>query len=137
MRRARLLVRGGLAVLLAVALAGSGSVLTASNVVPATKAGQVVQAIGPNNLKPSQCAAITLTNKISGSGTITGTAGSDLITGGAAADTINAGDGSDCLLGGGADDTLSGQGGTGDVCIGGPGTDTFPIIVHGCETQIQ
>ena len=41
--------------------------------------------------------------------------------------------GNDCIVGGAANDWLQGDSGT-DVCIGGPGTDTFH---SSCETQIQ
>ncbi len=41
--------------------------------------------------------------------------------------------GDDCILGGGGNDNLRGSQGT-DVCIGGPGVDTFHPT---CETQIQ
>jgi Ca2+-binding RTX toxin-like protein len=107
--------------------------LTAANGVPPSKASDRSQVVNVNELKPASCNAITLTNRVVGSGTFTGTAGADLMLGSAGADDIRGGGGTDCLLGGAGNDTLRGQGGT-DVCIGGPGTDTF---LPNCETQIQ
>lgn len=105
---------------------------TAANTVGATKAEDDTRAITPNDLKPSQCAALTLTAKRSGSGTITGTAAAELITGGSGVDNINGAGGTDCILGGAGNDAINGGAGV-DVCIGGAGTDTF----SNCETQIQ
>ena len=78
-----------------------------------------------NEFKPTQCAGLTLTNLITGTGTITGTAGNDLIVGSAAADTIDGLGGNDCILGGGGDDIITGGAGTADICLGGPDNDTF------------
>jgi Ca2+-binding RTX toxin-like protein len=105
---------------------------TAANNVGTTRAEDDARPITPNNLKPDACAAISVTVKLSGSGTITGTASNELLTGSAGVDTMNGGGGSDCLVGGGGNDSLGGGNGT-DVCIGGAGTDTFTS----CETQIQ
>lgn len=123
-----------------VALAGicvflvAGFALTATNVVPATRAGSSIPgAPTANQLKPSACAALNLTIVRVGSGTITGTNAAELILGSSGADTMRGGAGTDCLVGGAGNDSLRGDGGT-DVCIGGPGVDTF---VNSCETQIQ
>lgn len=122
----------------------------AGNTVPPSKASDTTRAISPNDLKPNECNAITVTVKIAGSGTITGGAASELIVGSASADTISGGGGDDCIVGGAGDDTLGGDdgtdvivggdgndavdGGTGtDTCYGGAGTDTFA----NCETQFQ
>ena len=105
---------------------------TAANTVGGTKAGDDSRAAAPNDLKPTECAALSLTAKLSGSGTITGTSANELITGSAIIDSISGGAGNDCLLGGAGNDVLNGGSGT-DVCIGGAGTDTF----SNCETQIQ
>ena len=85
-----------------------------------------------DDLKPAQCASITLTNLVTGTGTITGTAGNDLILGSASADTIDGQGGDDCILGGGGDDSLTGGTDT-DICLGGPDNDTFAT----CETEYQ
>ncbi len=106
--------------------------LAATNIVPPTRVTSQTFPITANDLKPSACAGLNLTDIISGSGTITGTSGNDLILGGPGNDTINGMGGNDCILGGGGNDTIDGGDGT-DVCIGGPGTDTFA----NCETVIQ
>lgn len=128
-----------LAVLALLALAlTSVTALTAANTVAPSGLGQSVRPIGPNGLKPSACAGITLTATIIGSGTVTGTGASELLLGGAGAETLDGGGGDDCILGGGGNDTISGGSGT-DVCIGGPGTDAFGLVelLSGCETIIQ
>jgi Ca2+-binding RTX toxin-like protein len=110
-----------------------GAVLTASTVVPGSKAGRNVRAISDDDLKPAACAALTVNGVTTGSGTFNDGGQSHLVLGSAAVDTIRGQGGNDCILGGGANDSLRGDGGT-DVCIGGPGTDTFHAS---CETQIQ
>ena len=117
-----------LAVVLTTTMAGQ----TAANNVGDTRAEDDQRPITPNDLKPTQCAALALTAKRTGSGTITGNASAELITGSGAVDTIDGAGGNDCILGGGGNDALRGGAGT-DVCIGGAGTDTF----NGCETQSQ
>ena len=120
--------------LLAATVIGAASVaLAATNVVPTTYASQTASAIGANNVKPSDCSTITVTAKLTGSGTINGTSAAELITASAAVDTTNGNAGNDRILGGGGDDSLTGGAGT-DVSIGGPGTDTFN---SNCETRIQ
>ncbi len=103
------------------------------SVVAAYAAGMVIspssvdfisRTVTVDDLKPSACSGITLTNFVSGSGTITGTPANDLIFGSSGDDTINGGDGNDCIVGGG---------GT-DVCNGEVGTDSFD---SSCETQTQ
>jgi Ca2+-binding RTX toxin-like protein len=107
--------------------------LTSANTVPSTKVDVLGRAITANTLKPTECAGITLTNLVTGSGTINGTTAADLILGSAAVDTISGGTGTDCILGGGSNDSINGGAGA-DVCIGGPGpADTFT----NCETQYQ
>ena len=100
------------------------SAMAAANTVPPSKASNTSFAITANTLKPTECAGITLTAKIAGSGTITGTGAAELIVGSPGADTINAGGGNDCVLGGSGNDNLNGQGGN-DVIIGGAGADTI------------
>jgi Ca2+-binding RTX toxin-like protein len=110
-----------------------GVVLTASTVVPASKAGRDLRSIDANGLKPSACAGIALNGVLTGSGTFNDNAQPHLVLGSTGADTIRGMNGNDCILGGGGNDSLRGDNGT-DVCIGGPGMDTFHTS---CETQIQ
>lgn len=110
-----------------------GVVLTASTVVPTSKAGRHTDAVTANKLKPGACAALTLAGIRTGSGTFNDTNQSNLVLGSAGVDTIRGMPGNDCILGGAGNDSLRGDGGT-DVCIGGAGTDTFH---SSCESQIQ
>jgi len=80
--------------------------------------------VSTNDFKPSQCSGITLTNLVTGTGIITGTAGNDLILGSVNADTFDGLGGNDCILGGGGDDTITG-GADVDICLGGPDNDVF------------
>ena len=110
-----------------------GVVLTASTVVPGSKAGRDTDSVTANRLKPSACAALALAGITAGSGTFNDSAASNLVLGSTSVDTIRGMNGNDCILGGAGNDSLRGDGGT-DVCIGGTGTDTFHAS---CETQIQ
>jgi Ca2+-binding RTX toxin-like protein len=104
---------------------------TASNTVPASTVGRTQSTINANALKPAACSALNLTTVVAG---LNGTAGNDLILGPSTASTLNGNGGTDCIVGGGGNDTLNGNSNTGsDVCIGGPGTDTFKK----CGTTIQ
>lgn len=122
------------------------STLTASNSVPATNLGEDVRSITANDVKPVECAGITLTTIVTD-----GTNANDLVLGTGAGESLRGRRGDDCMLGGGGDDTLRGnrendvllgQGGDDrlsggletDVCYGGPGFDTFD---GSCETQVQ
>ncbi len=118
--------------LIALIIISSVTAVAATNTVPATRATDQSRSVGVNDLKPSACAALSLTNLITGTGTINGTNGNDLILGSSGVDTIEGRIGNDCILGGGGNDSINGGAGT-DVCIGGPGTDTF----NSCETRIQ
>ncbi len=106
--------------------------IAATNTVPPTRLDLKTASIGLNDIKPSACAGIFLTNLVTGAGTITGTAGNDLILGSPSADTIDGLGGDDCILGGGGDDQITGGDGS-DFCLGGPGTDTFTT----CEGESQ
>ena len=110
-----------------------GVALTASTVVPASRAGRSTRAVMANDVKPSACSAISLNGIATGSGTFSDNGQPHLVLGSAGVDTIRGQGGDDCILGGAANDSLRGDSGT-DVCIGGPGTDTFD---SSCETQIQ
>ena len=116
---------GGLA-----ALALLVAAFAAANTVPATTVGQIQVPIGANDLKPPECAGITLTTVVAG---VNGTNGNDLVHGTDAGETVKGNGGDDCLVAGGGNDALNGGAGT-DVCVGGPGTDSFNGT---CETQIQ
>lgn len=124
-------IRTGLLVVLVVACASAVYALTAANTVPATNVGEQQFAINANVLKPAACSALNLTTVVAG---VTGTAGNDLLLGPSTGSTLNGNGGTDCIVGGGGNDTINGNSNTGsDVCIGGPGTDTFKK----CGTQIQ
>lgn len=86
--------------------------------------GTLSLAVSVDDFKPSACSGLALSNLVTGTGTITGTAGNDLILGSADADTIDGMGGNDCILGGGGDDTITG-GADIDVCLGGPDNDSF------------
>jgi len=106
---------------------------TATNTVPSTHVGQQQFPINANALKPAACSALNLTTLVTGTN---GTAGNDLVLGPATASTLNGNGGIDCIVGGGGNDTINGNGNganNNDVCIGGPGTDTFKK----CKTTIQ
>ena len=105
--------------LIALIAVNAASAFAAANSVPATRLDDDTLPITANDLKPSECAGINLTNIIingSGSG------GNDLILGTAGGNTINGHAGDDCIVGGGGDDQLTGLGGA-DVLLGGGGDD--------------
>ena len=123
------LLLASLVALLATAVSG----ILAGNVVASSRAGQINQATGENDVKPSpECDGITLTNTVTGNGSFNATNGNDLVLGSASVDTIGGRNGDDCILGGASNDSINGGVGN-DVCIGGPGTDTFSA----CEVTIQ
>ncbi len=120
----------------ALMLAIGGSVITASAAsvtTPGSSAGTFNAPITADDLKPPECAGITLTHVQAGSGVIIGIGiRNELITGSAGVDTINGMQGDDCILGGGSDDDITGGQQT-DVCNGGGDAgDTFTT----CETVI-
>ncbi|HEU5316017.1 MAG TPA: hypothetical protein VFX49_07895, partial [Chloroflexota bacterium] len=114
----------GAGTLLLAAAVSSGSGFAAANAVRASRAAARQQAITINGLRPPECAGLTLTTLITGSGTITGTNGPDLIIGSAGSDSIDGLDGSDCIVAGGGDDDINAGAGA-DVILGGPGNDTI------------
>jgi Ca2+-binding RTX toxin-like protein len=132
-RRRRSLNAGGLPAALAlVAVATAVVALTATNAVPATKAGRQQQTVTADSLKPAACSGIALTTLRVVAGVYVGTNADELILGSAGIDDLDGRAGTDCVVGGAGADVLRGGGGT-DVCIGGPGIDTF----SSCETAIQ
>jgi len=123
------LVIFGLFALIVVSIA---TAFAAGITVPSSNIGNQSIPVTAEDLKPSACDGITLTQIISGSGTLTGTSGNDLIIGSSGADTIDGLGGDDCILGGGGDDSLNGSDGS-DVCLGGPENDIFT----NCEVETQ
>lgn len=118
--------------LVALILFSSVTAVAATNTVPVTWLDSATSSVGINDLKPSACAGLFLTNLVSGAGTFTGTSGNDLILGSSGVDAIDGLGGDDCILGGGGDDQISGGDGN-DICLGGPGTDVFTT----CEGENQ
>jgi Ca2+-binding RTX toxin-like protein len=106
--------------------------IAATNTVPPTKADDKTILFQIGHLRPSACAGLSLSNLVTGSGTLTGTEGNDLILASSTADTINGMGGSDCIVGGGGDDLIDG-GADADLCLGGAGNDTF----SNCEGENQ
>lgn len=129
-RSVRLGLFGAVGLLVVVSVLSSD---TASNSVPPTRLGQVVLAIGPNDLKPAACSGITVSNMMIGNGAaiLNGTNASNLIVGVPGTVTINARQGDDCVVGNSDVVAISGGPGT-DVCIGGAATE-FAL----CETVIR
>jgi Ca2+-binding RTX toxin-like protein len=112
--------------------------LAATNTVPVTSIDDVSTPISQDNLKPKECAGITIggTNQLllgtAGNDNISGKQGADCIVGGAGNDTLNGNQGNDVLIGGPGVDVLNGGTGT-DTCYGCFGVDTF----SSCATQIN
>jgi Ca2+-binding RTX toxin-like protein len=126
----------------------AASAFAAANSVPATRLDDDSLPITANDLKPSECSSLNLTNIVVAGD---GTGGNDLILGTAGNETLRGSDGDDCIVGGGGDDTLDGQKGNDillgqdgndrlrgsqdtDICDGGAGTDTGH---NSCETEIN
>jgi len=122
----------GLVALLALGYLGLRQASTAANTVPETRAGVAILNVYPDDLAPSECAALYLDEVIYGAGSFNGSKSADLILGSPASDDIAARQGDDCIVGGAGNDDIDGGQGK-DVCIGGPGTDTF----KNCEVKVQ
>ncbi|MGD8622065.1 MAG: hypothetical protein PVH60_08935 [Anaerolineales bacterium] len=142
------LLRVSMTMLLAMVLLSVIGAVAASNTVPFTRLDEDIKTITANNLKPSACSSLNLTNVVVGS---SGTSANDLILGTASGDNLRGGDGDDCIVGGGGDDRLDGQKGNDillgqdgddslqgsqgtDICDGGAGTDSGH---PSCETEID
>jgi len=126
---------------------------TAANTVPNTRADKDSIGTTANQLKPSECDGITLTNIVDIGAGETGTRENDLILGTDKADReIRGKAGDDCILGGKGNerqksgnkwipgiyggrgnDVIIGGPGRKDMCDGGAGDDTF----YSCETEIN
>jgi len=70
----RIAARVSLVAFLSLVVAATTGLL-ASNSLPATKLGQQATAVTANGLKPADCASISLTNTVIGSGTVAGSSG--------------------------------------------------------------
>ena len=117
------LLRVSMTMLAAMVLLSVIGAVAASNTVPFTRLDEDSFSITANDLKPSECATMNLTNIVvvtNGSGT----AGNDLILGSSGGDNIRGGAGNDCIVGGGGDDTLQGQRGD-DIILGQDGNDSL------------
>ena len=111
--------------------------LAAMNTVPVTLTTDQIFTISPNNLKPDQCAGLTLTNKIlcPSSGTCDGTSANDLMIANSGNPTMNGQGGNDCVVCYSPSGKCSLHGGPGtDVCVCVSGSCTF---AGDCETQIK
>jgi len=75
--------------LLALILVSVGTAFAAGITVSSSNIGKQSVLVTANDVKPSACAALNLTNLISGSETLTGTEGNDLIVGSSGADMID------------------------------------------------
>ncbi|MBI5294387.1 MAG: hypothetical protein HY869_02845 [Chloroflexi bacterium] len=111
----------GLFALIAVSTA---TAFAAGIAAPDSNVGRKSLAVTAEDIKPSACNEIALTQIISGSGTLNGTSGNDLIIGSSGDDIIDGMGGDDCILAGSGDDSLAGNEGA-DICLGGPGSDTY------------
>lgn len=149
-RRRLQLITAAVLALAALAMSMIGYAATASNTVPATNLSASNHDPGVNDLKPSECDAVTYAARLVGLGNVTGTnadqvilggpavqtlrgqGGADCVVGGGGNDSVQGGNGNDILLGGPGNDAMVGNAGT-DICIGGAGLDTFTS----CETQVQ
>jgi len=116
----------------AVIVVTSMTAIAAANTVPPSQVDDQSVSYNVNHLKPSACSGIVLSNLVTGSGTLTGSAGNDLIIASSGADVIDGAGGNDCILGGGGADTITGGDGN-DVCLGGADTDAFTT----CESEVQ
>ena len=102
-------------------LVSAVTAVAAANTVPFTRITNQSTNINTNDLKPYACGGMYLTNLISGSGALTGTAGNDLILGSSGADVIDGLGGDDCIVGGGGN----------DICFSGIGDD----VLISCEVE--
>jgi len=108
-------------------------VLAASNSVPSSSAGSLVQPITPTSLEPSFCRThgVTPTTVVTGAtATVTGTSGSDLLIGrGGLAQHLVGNGGTDCIVAGGVPagktTTLSPSNASQSACVKGPGPGAY------------
>lgn len=150
MKPSRLLRVAGI-FLIALIAVSTASAFAAANSVPATRLDDDTLPITANNLKPSACSSLNLTNIVVIAGNGNGTNANDLILGSSGSDNLRGSDGDDCIVGGSGDDSLDGQKGNDillgqdgndslkgsqdtDICDGGAGTDSGH---KSCETEIN
>jgi hypothetical protein len=119
---ARTLSRLSLVALTALLLVSAGSARTAANTVPVTHAGVDTRSIGPNDLKPSPCAGITLTRLVTSSGTFSGTSANELILAGATTTSTAAAVTTACSAAAATTTSGSRPAGTAPSVSAGPGT---------------
>lgn len=129
---------GGVSFLLATSLLlalASGfattSVLTASATVPTSNLVKNTRPVGAADLRPSDCAALTLTGIVAGSGTITATTGGQLVLASPGSDTISVAGGNECVVGGAGADSVTVQNGTAVCVISAASTQS------GCTTVVR
>ncbi|HUG16853.1 MAG TPA: hypothetical protein VMM78_17735 [Thermomicrobiales bacterium] len=108
--------------LIPVIVSAAFSAVAAGNLVTQSSASASVRSIGPDDLKPPECAHIAIGAMVAGNGTLNAANANTLLIGGPGADTLNGGNGSDCLVGGAGNNRLNGGQGN-DVLIGGPGDE--------------
>lgn len=109
------------------------SVLTATATVPVSYAVKSIRAIGAADLRPSECAGLTLTSIVNGTGTISsvGNGANELVLASAANDTISVKGGNECVVGGAGTDSVSVANGTAVCVISTTSTQT------GCTTVVR
>ena len=119
--RPRHLAAAAAAALVVLLAGGFYAAYTASATVDPSAVGYSSSAVGPNDLKPSEC-TMTVTSVLAGSGTISATAQFQLVLGSSAKDTVSL-QKNDCYVGGGPTsgqrDAITGANGSsnGDQCI--------------------
>jgi hypothetical protein len=112
--------RTALAVSVALVAGIAVSAFANSNTVPASRLKLVnVGTIGPNQLRPPECASLNLTSLVTGSGIVTGPVGGGaLILASSGVDTITSLGGGNCLVGGaGRDKVTATKTPATDICI--------------------
>jgi hypothetical protein len=97
----------------------ASSAYTASNTVPTTNISQYSHGIGPNDLKPPGCAALTLNHLILGSTGAGSGSDDDLVLGTSGVDnmTESGSGGGSCLIGGLGADNITGVHFGNEICI--------------------
>ena len=115
----------GLGIVILILPSVAGTLTNTITMAGKTTADYQALTVTPNTLKPKACDNINLTNVISGSGIVNGTAENDLILATDPNSTLNGNGGSDCLvIGDGLVGVLDGGGPPSgdtdvDICIGG------------------
>ena len=101
------------------------SAIAASNTVTSSNLSDTSRGIGANDLKPSQCATLTLDTIYAcpAHGPCNGPTGNVLLLGPSGNKKINGNSGDDCIIAGSGSQTINGGGGT-NICIGNSG-DTY------------